>query len=339
MDKRRLYLGIDTSNYKTSVALIDDDLNIVHQRSELLEVKPGSRGLRQSEAFYQHSMRLPAYIEEALDAADGYGIAAIAYSAWPRRQQGSYMPCFNAGINAAQILSSALSVPAYPFSHQEGHAAVIIPREESGRTLFMHLSGGTTEFLITVPDEHGYDMSIAGGTKDISFGQLLDRAGVALGYPFPAGGFLDSAAASGKDVISSGSLVFPRIKIDDGHFNLSGAEAKVLRYIEENDLSAKDPADSEAVASLAAGLMRYIADILIRSSEAMAAKYGIDTVYMAGGEASSITIREIINDRNSDAPEIRFGDPALSGDNAVGTARLAEKIHNINETGKRIPGK
>ena len=59
-----LYLGIDTSNYKTSVAVTDGTGRIVFERSEYLEVPAGSRGLRQSEAFFRHSCRLPEFSEK-----------------------------------------------------------------------------------------------------------------------------------------------------------------------------------------------------------------------------------------------------------------------------------
>ena len=323
MEGKRLFLGIDTSNYKTSLAVIDDSASIVFERSELLEVKQGSRGLRQSEAFYQHSMRLPSYIEEALDSVPAADIQAIGYSARPRRQQGSYMPCFNAGINTAKTLSAALGLPAYSFSHQEGHAAAIIPQDETDRIAFMHLSGGTTEFLLCEQDREGYDMQIAGGTKDISFGQLLDRAGVALGFPFPSGRYLDEIALDHIEDSVSRPICFPRIRIDDGYFNLSGPETKVLKYIEEQGLSANDP---DALALAVSELFRYIADILSASSEYLSEKHGIDKIYMAGGVASSAAIRTLI--ANNCGLDIRFGDPVLSGDNAVGIARLAKRIHH-----------
>ena len=57
-----------------------------------------------------------------------------------------------------------------------------------------HLSGGTTEALLATKDDIHYDLDIVGGTKDISIGKLLDRAGVALGYNFPAGKYIDQLA-------------------------------------------------------------------------------------------------------------------------------------------------
>ena len=54
-----IYLGIDTSNYKTSLAAVDDGGSIVSEISEYLDVPEGKRGLRQSDAFFKHSNRLP----------------------------------------------------------------------------------------------------------------------------------------------------------------------------------------------------------------------------------------------------------------------------------------
>ena len=47
-------LGIDTSNYKTSVAVVTDSGKILCNFQEFLTVNKGNRGLRQSEAFFQH---------------------------------------------------------------------------------------------------------------------------------------------------------------------------------------------------------------------------------------------------------------------------------------------
>ena len=54
----------------------------------------------------------------------------------------------------------------------------------------------------------------------------------------------------------------------------------------------------------------------------LSAKYEVRRVYMAGGVASSTFIRNRISQYDR-LPDIVFGEPALSGDNAVGTAFLA----------------
>lgn len=318
-----VYIGLDTSNYKTSISALDGQGEVLFQRSEFLEVKKGTRGLRQSDAFFMHSNRLPDYISELFDAVDPAEVCAVGVSDKPRRVEGSYMPCFLAGLNAAKEIASALRLPVYTFSHQEGHAAAVLG-DESSDVIFMHLSGGTTEFLLCRPDESGYEMSIAGGTRDISIGQLLDRAGVAMGLEFPSGRYLDEMAWEVLEPadFNTGNISFegvmPRIRTEDGYFNLSGAETRLLRYIENNK-------DDHAIKLAAAEVFVTICRLLTGSADELASEHSMEKVYMAGGVASSRTLRELIRHADHKA-EIIFGDPLLSGDNAVGTALLTKKI-------------
>ena len=57
-------LGLDTSNYTTSVALFDGERGV--NLGCLLEVRPGELGLRQSDALLQHVTRLPQLLEQLL---------------------------------------------------------------------------------------------------------------------------------------------------------------------------------------------------------------------------------------------------------------------------------
>ena len=57
-------LGIDTSNYKTSIAVVDREKHIICDLRRFLTVKQGERGLRQSDALFQHIQNLPALMEE-----------------------------------------------------------------------------------------------------------------------------------------------------------------------------------------------------------------------------------------------------------------------------------
>ena len=329
-----LYLGIDTSNYRTSAAVIDSDGNIAAQKAVLLDVPEGKRGLRQSDAFFMHSNRLPGYIEDIFASVEPAHIKAIGVSERPRRVEGSYMPCFLAGVNAAREIAAALKVPVYSFSHQEGHAAAVMEygnQKPASRTLFFHLSGGTTEALLCSPDESGYSMEIVGGTRDISVGQLLDRFGVAMGMPFPSGQFLDDIAYEVLEKIdfnpkkSPKTDVIPRLKQTDGYFNLSGAETRLIRYTDaQGDVSPED---------VTAELFMAVSDLLISDALYLKEKYSADRIYIAGGVASSRTFRAVA--QRSNITDLNFGAPELSGDNAVGTALLAKRI---DETGNRITG-
>ena len=196
-------LGIDTSNYTTSAAVFDGSGG--YNAGRLLEVRPGELGLRQSDALFQHIKHLPGRFAEL--RAEGWltGLSAVGASTRPRAVEGSYMPCFLAGEGQGQTLADALGVPFYAVSHQQGHIAAAA--WSAGRLelldrpmLAWHLSGGTTELLYVEPDGVNVRAQCVGGTSDISAGQLIDRTGVLLGLPFPAGKALD-VLASESDLI------------------------------------------------------------------------------------------------------------------------------------------
>ena len=98
-------LGIDTSNYTTSCALLDTADMRVRSCKKLLPVKQGERGLRQSDAVFHHTKQLPELMKQLFDKK--YDLSAVGYSYAPRCAEGSYMPCFLVGENVAQAVSLA----------------------------------------------------------------------------------------------------------------------------------------------------------------------------------------------------------------------------------------
>lgn len=243
MENDKLILGIDTSNYTTSAALSDLTGNIIADERRVLKVSQGQRGLRQSDALFQHVENLPEILKKVMTDArkqmGNFEIAAVCASDRPRPVEGSYMPVFRAGMSNAEIISSLLDIPLYYFSHQEGHiAAVCGVLPESQRTVSFHMSGGTGEMLETLGCK---PFRIVGGTKDISFGQLIDRTGVALGSGFPAGALLDDIACryipqNGISVSSRGNSklenpVTSPVKTDGAYVNLSGIETQIMNSV------------------------------------------------------------------------------------------------------------
>ena len=119
-----LFLGIDTSNYTTSVALINSNGNVL-QKKRLLPVKTGERGIRQSDAVFHHTKAYPELFSDLIKDVNE-PITAVGVSVSPTTEKGSYMPCFLVGESVATALSSALKVPLFKFSHQQGHIAAAL---------------------------------------------------------------------------------------------------------------------------------------------------------------------------------------------------------------------
>ena len=239
MLKNKLFLGIDTSNYTTSVALCDYNGEIVLNLKRLLPVAEGERGLRQSDALFAHTKNLPLIMDELSRFLDANyperEIAAIGVSKTPRDVEGSYMPCFLSGVAIASSLSATLGCPSVSFSHQSGH--VMAALYSSGRLDLLekkeqfaafHVSGGTTEILLLTPGDGGFSVELIGGTADINAGQAIDRTGVMMGMRFPCGREMESIIGE-SDI----ALHKTRISVKGLTCNLSGVENQTKKMYEE----------------------------------------------------------------------------------------------------------
>ena len=300
-----MYLGIDTSNYTTSAAAFDgrDGVN----RSRLLDVAPGQLGLRQSDALFSHVKRLPVLMEQLFSSVFPGEIQAVAVSTRPRAVEGSYMPCFLAGVAVAKSLAAALGVPCHEVSHQQGHVAAAL--WSAGRMDLMdkphlawHLSGGTTELLSITPEGKNVRAEKIGGTSDISAGQIMDRTGKLLALPFPAGKALDQ--------LSQGVEVKPfRVKTQGLTFSLSGLENQVAAFYQRTN----SPEETAAFA------VSSVCDVVLRTTREAQKQYpGLEVVF-SGGVASNLTLRRVCGFGV-------FAAPQFSTDNAMGVAVLAERL-------------
>lgn len=98
-------IGIDTSNYTTSIAFLDGEQG--ENCGKLLPVKQGELGLRQSDAVFAHIKGLPELSGRLFSHIEGKTITAVGVSTRPRAVEGSYMPCFLVGYSHAKLLSDA----------------------------------------------------------------------------------------------------------------------------------------------------------------------------------------------------------------------------------------
>lgn len=300
--------GIDSSNYRSSAAVYHPDSTYCSNR-KLLPVALGEKGLRQSDAVFAHTKQLPEMVSRTLAKTDISALRAIGVSDRPRRLEDSYMPCFLVGVGLAETLSSALKLPLYRFSHQEGHIAAALLSADClylMREPFVafHVSGGTTEALLVRPAARGFETEILAKTLDLNIGQVIDRAGVMLGLPFPSGEALEHLAAEGKPP----KAIRPCLKGCDPA--LSGVENQCARFLQEG---AK-PAD------IAAFTLEYAAEVLVQMTVALRERHGeLPFVYSGGVMANAMIKRRL-----SAFSHTFFASPELSGDNAVGIALLAD---------------
>lgn len=345
IQKNDLFMGIDTSNYTTSVAIVDSRGKPVADCRKMLEVPKGQRGLRQQEAVFQHVKNMGQLVKQAFDKLNEEAgsacnmksdrelnktaefsprpkICALAASSKPRNQEGSYMPVFMVGEMLAKSLAASLGVDFIETNHQEGHVYAIkefSDIKDRDSFFFFHISGGTSEICSYSKAK----LQIIGGSKDISLGQLLDRLGVKLGLDFPAGSQLDQIAIDFAKSLEKGEKELPnkyrekfkKIKIDDLYFNLSGIESALMRALDKN---------------YEGDILIYItfvmlSDLLKRLVEDLHKRDNSSPIVLAGGVSQSRFIRTYLNDKLSSEQKKNLIWGKYGSDNAIGVALLARE--------------
>lgn len=302
------FLGIDTSNYTTSLALYSPQDNTVLQEKKLLPVKEGKKGLRQSDAVFHHTRQLPELFER-LREKNSEDITCVGVSTRPRSVEGSYMPCFTVGKCAAECISAAARIPVYHFSHQQGHIASALYSANKLELInepfiAFHVSGGTTEALYVTPNEEDIiTCKLISSSSDLKAGQAVDRVGLMMGLQFPCGKELDALAQKSEKKYK----IHPPVK--EGCCSLSGLENKAKKMLE----------DGETKEDTAKFCIDYISASLEKMTEYAVKTYGEFPLLFSGGVMSN----SIIKNRFTSKYGAFFAESDFSSDNAAGIAVLA----------------
>lgn len=313
------FVGIDTSNYTTSVAVADSEGRIIANFKQLLPVTFGERGLRQSDAVFSHVKNLPDMLDRAGEVIDGRRVASVGCSFSPRDAEGSYMPCFLVGKNAAHAMAAAASAPLYGFSHQSGHIMAALYSAGAMHLLSevtfaaFHVSGGTTEMLLVNPRAESFSVELIGGTSDLNCGQAIDRVGVSMGLEFPCGKEMERLALENTEKV-------PKLKISvDGlKCNVSGLENQGVKLW----------TDSRNKELTSAAVFDFVGRTLRRLTENLTEKYGMIPIVYAGGVMSNSIIKNMLSERKNTF----FAEPEFSSDNAAGAALLGRQKY-LSENG------
>ncbi len=325
------FVGLDTSNYTTSVAACSVDasgeITVIANCKAPLPVESGARGLRQSDAVFAHTRNLPTVLRtlRAILAEGNRRVVAVGVSATPRDAEGSYMPCFLCGVAAAEAFATGLGIPVYTFSHQSGHIMAALYSSGalsekailSAPFLAFHVSGGTTEAVVATPQVAvdtgrpvGFAVELVGAGADLHAGQLIDRLGVLMGLPFPCGRAMEDLA-----VTNTQKLPPVKLCVREGTAHLSGLENQAAALWHK---TGDAPLVSAYVLRAVGQSLRKMTDQL----QAVRVERGeapLPVVY-AGGVMSNKFIRPLLSEKT--AWPVYFSEPAFSADNAAGVAVL-----------------
>lgn len=299
-----MILGIDTSNYTTSAALLCGEELV--QQKQLLEVRQGELGLRQSDAVFQHTRNLPMLMDK-LPCFEH--LSAVGVSTRPRNVEGSYMPCFLAGISAATAAAKAVGCSLYTTSHQVGHILAALYGANALEMICrpfvaFHVSGGTTEALLVEPHKDQWITArCVAASTDLKAGQLIDRTGVRMGLSFPCGPALEKMALQSTESY--------RIKpsMQGANCSLSGIENQVAQRLTKG----------QATADVARFVLDSVSAALQGMVRGVFAEFGQLPLLFAGGVMSNTLLRKDLENAFGGV----FAPPAFSCDNAAGVAVYA----------------
>ena len=321
--KKKLFIGFDTSNYTTSLAICDEDCKVIANLKYLLPVAEGQRGLRQSDAVFAHIKNLPLIAADLrgvlADLKEDYEFVAGGVSITPRSIEGSYMPCFLCGKAVAETVCSVLNIPLFETSHQVGHVVAasasalssskITPKDFFANSLIaLHVSGGTTDLLLVKPDaDKIISIEQIGGSADANAGQIIDRTGLRLGFKFPCGPALDVSAMEYKEKIKG-----IKTSVKGLNFNLSGLE----------NIAEKMIANKCSVSETSAYVLEYISKSIEKCLLNAFERYGKLPVVFAGGVMSSQYIKQRLSKYGM------FSEGQYSADNASGVAIVTNLMYN-----------
>ena len=303
-------LGIDTSNYTTSCAIVSINGEVLENFKILLPVKDGERGLRQSDAVFAHIKNFQIIADKLKEVNNKYEFMAVGYSAFPRDCEGSYMPCFLVGKSFAEMISALYCIPSYAFSHQSGHICAALyssGAEFKEDFIAFHVSGGTTEVLYVQPDDEYFTITKIGGSNDLHAGQVIDRIGVEIGIGFPCGKEMEKLALNCTDALPKF-----KVSVQDYECNLSGLENLAKKLLMQTDNKAL----------VSKYVFHFIGECIKKITYNLKSKYGNIGIVYAGGVMSNTIIK---NEIKSNFNNVYFAEPQFSTDNAVGVALLARK--------------
>ena len=239
-------------------------------------------------------------------------ISGIGVSGFPRREERSYMPAFMVGLGQGQTLSHLMNVPLHIFAHQENHILAALrdlAHIPTDPFLALHLSGGTTELVYCHYQGEGiFESQIVGGSKDLQGGQYVDRIGVAMGLPFPAGKHLEALALQTTEYEPLPSSV------KDGWISFAGPCSAAMRRISE----AMSDTDKS---NLARAVFTSIGNALEKMITYHTKEKPVRTLIAVGGVMSNSLLRKRMETYcKQNYLKLHVAQPQFSVDNATGNA-------------------
>lgn len=276
-----LILGIESSCDETAAAVVENGRlvrsNII---ASSLEEHKLYGGVVPEIASRRHAECISSVVQEALEQAgcDIKDIDAVAVTYAP-----GLIGALLVGVSFAKGLAVSANKPLVPVHHLRSHiAANYLSSDVEPPFLSLVVSGGHSHIVAV----NSYtDYKIIGKTRDDAAGEALDKAGRAMGLPYPGGISIDKLSSEGK----SDAYSFPHPKVDGApyDFSFSGLKTSVINTIH----NAAQKGEKIVTADLAASYQKAVVECLVKNLEKAASDFGCKKIVLAGGVSANSLLR------------------------------------------------
>lgn len=325
-----LVLGIETSCDETACAVVSEGKtvlsNVIYSQSELHRAYGG---VFPELACRKHVDAIIPAIEAALQQA-GVGpqeIDLIAVASGP-----GLIGALLIGVQAAKALAMAWDIPFIGVNHVEAHLYGALMSSETCLlpALGVVISGGHT-FMVKMSQIGTYEP--IGTTQDDAVGEAFDKVAALLQLPYPGGPSIEQLAKKGNP--SDFTFNPGKVKGRPWDFSFSGLKTSVLYAVKGSNASKDSPLliSEDKKASVAAAFQETaLGDITAKSLNAARA-FGCRAIVCGGGVSNNTRLKELFNEKNSDAIPLFFPHPALTTDNAAMIAGLGTHLFMQRQRG------
>lgn len=277
-------LGIESSCDETGIALYDTEKGLLaHALFSQIEMHAEYGGVVPELASRDHIQKALPLMQQVLDEAglQRKDIDAVAYTAGP-----GLVGALLVGAAIGRSLAWALTIPALPINHMEGH--LLSPLLEANPPAFpfvsLLISGGHT-LLVDVKGVGEYELM--GESIDDAVGEAFDKTAKMLGLGYPGGPALAALAEKGQE----GAHIFPRPMTNRPglDFSFSGLKTFALNTWHNSDQSEQARADIALAFQTAA-----VETLVIKCRRALK-QSGHKRLVVAGGVSANKSLRAALD--------------------------------------------
>ena len=302
-------LGIESSCDETAAAVSKDGREILSNvvATQIAEHRLYG-GVVPEIASRRHTENINAVAKEAMEKS-GLSLSdidAIAVTYAP-----GLIGALLVGTSFAKGLSMATGKPLIPVHHIAGHIAsnYIAHKDLKPPYLCLVASGGHSH-IVEILDYTKF--RVIGRTRDDAAGECFDKVGRVIGFPYPAGKFIDDAAKNGDADFYK--LPKPVVNGSVYDFSFSGLKTAVINMAH----NAEQKGETLHRDNMAASFQKTVAEILTEKTILAAKDLGYKTIALAGGVSANSGVRQKLSEECEKNGFSLYMPPlSLCGDNAA----------------------